>query len=108
MNNIQNFLIRFWRGEARLWQAFWLCAFIGKFLVFAVIGFIGFLIWHSPQDNNLTNVVLGIPLLAYVVFALVSVWRCSKNVDLAPLGALAKVLVVFAVIGWIRLAAQSL
>ena len=107
MNSNQNFLSRCWNGKARLWQAFWICGIAGKILVLGIIAVIGPLIWHGPEDNMLTNTLLGGLLLAYLTFALVSIWRCSPNVGLAPLGALAKVFVVFSILLWIRLAAQA-
>lgn len=107
MNNNQNFLSRCWTGKARLWQAFWICGIAGKFLVFGIIAAIGPLIWHGPKDNMLTNILLGGLFLAYLIFALVSVWRCSPNVGLVPLGALAKVFVVLSILLWGRLAVQA-
>src|SRR5437868_14447939 len=90
-----NFFVRCWKGHAKLWQAFWLGAILGKVLVLVVVALLGSLLWRGPQDNALVNILLGSVLLSYLVFASVSVWRCAPNAKNGALGGLARVWVVF-------------
>ena len=103
-----NFFARCWNGKARLWQAFWICGVAGKFLVLAVLGALLWVLWRGPQDAVLVNVVFVGGLLGYLTFASVSIWRCAPNVSLAPLGVLARVVVVLSLFSWARVAFNAL
>jgi len=91
----KDFLTRCWNGEARLWQAFWLVGVLGKVLFLVAVAFVGF--WfQSASGSVLVAVSFMVPaIIIFVVFASVSVWRCAPNVKIEPLGALAKVGVIF-------------
>jgi ABC-type transport system involved in cytochrome c biogenesis permease component len=103
-----NFFARCWSGKARLWQAFWLCGVAGKFLLIAFIAALAPLVWHGQEDNMLVDVLFGGMLIAFLIFSSVSIWRCAPNVSLAPLGALARVVVVFSLASWVLAAAHAL
>lgn len=65
-----------WRGDLRLWQAFW----IGKVLIPALI----FLIMMAVADffdTNWPSMIYGLIWPFYLIFILVAVWRCAPNTD---------------------------
>jgi hypothetical protein len=88
------FLVRCWSGQARLWQAFWLCGVVGYILCGILIGALFTLLVHSPQDRILGYVVVTFPTFLFLIFISVSIWRCAPNVTLAPIGTFARVLVM--------------
>ena len=103
-----NFFVRCWSGQAKLWQAFWLGAILGKVLVLVGIAALMSLLWRGPQDNALVNIFFGSVLLSYVVFASVSVWRCARNTKTGAFGGLARVWVVFSLGMWATAVARAL
>ena len=65
-----------WQGNRPLWEAFWVFGvgipLVIKGLLLAFIRFSG-----APAGAAIT--ILGAALVLELVFALVSVWRCSPN-----------------------------
>ena len=89
------FLVRCWRGEARLWQAFWLTLVLGYVLLNVLS--IAAIATMASLMNTAGLIVFGATILlnvAFLVFALISVWRCAPNTDYAPMNAAARVVVV--------------
>ena len=64
---------RFWRGEDRLWKAFWLLWVMGWWAV----GTIAILIQNS---GGLPAYVGPAVIILYMIWAGVGVWRCAFNV----------------------------
>jgi hypothetical protein len=89
------FLVRCWRGEARLWQAFWLTLVLGYVLLNVLS--IAALATMASLMNTSGLIVFATTLLlnvSFLVFALISVWRCAPNTDYAPMNAAARVVVM--------------
>ncbi|MCA3040659.1 MAG: hypothetical protein ING73_00985 [Rhodocyclaceae bacterium] len=103
-----NFFARCWGGKARLWQAFWICGVAGWFLVLAVLGALLWVLWRGPEDTVFANIISIGGLFGYLAFASVSVWRCAPNASLAPLGALARVVVVLSLFSFATAAFNAL
>lgn len=94
----RGFIARCWTGEARLWQAFWIVGFVGKFLVLGAI-FLVAAWFYSASKSSLVSDSFAIPaFIGYVIFVAVSVWRCAPNAKHQALSALAKVWVIFYVL----------
>jgi hypothetical protein len=77
---------RCWRGEAPLWQAFWVVGFLFALILEAVIGVIaGVIIAHYglfnyPETNPvILTRYLSLIMLPYFLFAYICIWRCGKN-----------------------------
>lgn len=101
------FLYRCWNGKAYLWQAFWLVNVLGKLLFFGALALVGYLLWQVTQASWIFDFALVIPIVAYIVFVAVSVWRCSSNTKYQQLGALAKVWVIFYVVSMVGVLANA-
>lgn len=76
MSNI--YLARMWRGEEKLWKAFWLWPFVnGLLIALTVLGLgevtgQGYLaIAESPP--------YAVLMLAYSIWLAVAIWRCARN-----------------------------
>lgn len=80
---------RFWRGDERLWRAFWLFWFAGGWAVSVVVS----LLVQSVGLPPLAAIAL---LMLYTVWAGVAVWRCAFNVKTRFWGYLARgIILVF-------------
>jgi len=89
------FLVRCWRGEARLWQAFWLTLVLGYLLLNVATAIV--MVALTALMNTTGLIVFAIAVVfnvSFLVFALVSVWRCAPNTDSPPMNAAARVVVV--------------
>lgn len=85
-----NFLKRAWRGEAKLWQIFWLGVAVPQ-LTGVVVGLIGGFVIGSISAANGTkadpsqikDVVASLPwfltFLVYYCLLIMCVWRCRRN-----------------------------
>ncbi|HEX7028235.1 MAG TPA: hypothetical protein VF268_13425 [Gammaproteobacteria bacterium] len=104
----RNFFVRCWHGEAKLWQAYWLIGVLSKIPFFALVGFIGWLLWKSPEDDLLVNSLLFPLVIAYITYVAVSVWRCAPNASHGVFTGLAKTLVVFYLLSWLLAFANTL
>ena len=71
-NRRRHFLVSFWRGEERLWRAYWAVGVFGSWAVstLAILTInAGFLPWQ-----------VGIGLaFVYALYAAVVIWRCAPN-----------------------------
>ena len=91
-----NFFARCWNGQARLWQAFWLCGVCGKLLVISLLFFLAIPFYDYPGDEEFVIVLLVGLFMCWFIFAAVSIWRCAGNVRFAPWGVIAKGVTVVA------------
>lgn len=77
------------RGETALWKVFWIYGVIpSNALLAAILGMV-----RANVSVIAINMLL-IVLLVYTAWIVISVWRCSDNVEKAPYGILARWLVV--------------
>lgn len=71
-NRRRHFLVSFWRGEERLWRAYWVAGVFGSWAVSTLAVLMinaGFLPWQ-----------VGIGLaFVYALYAAVVIWRCAPN-----------------------------
>ena len=89
-----------WRGEAPLWVAYWVIGFlIGNALVFTLEALVP--PDFDPSAAPLRTVVaagLVVALsIAWIVFCVVSIWRCAPNTGWRGWTALARLSLVFSV-----------
>ena len=103
----QNFFVRCWQGSARLWQAFWLVGVLGKLLV-VTVAYLGSFMLMGVTSNDILVFVFLIPLLlGYLVYAVVSIWRCASNAHHIFWGIIARILVLITAAVWIIAAWQT-
>lgn len=90
-----SFLSRCWRGQERLYKVFWVYGLLLNLPFFAVGVAAGYL--HMP--------LLLVPLVpvyvAYLVWVLVSMWRCAFNSSWSGWAYLGRAWVVFACVGFL-------
>ncbi len=84
-------IFRLWRGEVRLWQAFWLLWVAGGFAVGAVTVFLMLAGLFSIFMILLTR-------MAFMVYAGVAVWRSAFNCQYLIWGWLARICLVVSLI----------
>lgn len=69
----RNTIIRAWRGQEPLWLVFWIYNVVVGFLLNLLLGWL----WHLRLPY--VALALSIFLLAYAVWILVAIWRCTAN-----------------------------
>ena len=75
----RHFLLRCWRGEARLWQAFWLLL-VGAYLLINLLA-LG-LVWGAWILGEVRVVAAAFFMVLnamQLLFGVISVWRCARN-----------------------------
>ena len=77
-----------WRGEEKLWKVFWL---YGVLLSIVVKISVGTLAAINPSIAGIILLSLMILNLPYLIWWLVSIWRCAFNVDVNFWGYLARI-----------------
>lgn len=92
------FLLRCWRGEARLWQAFWLILIGGYVLVNALgIGLSWGVHWITPQWSPIALGAMMVSISIQMLFGAICVWRCAPNKSLPGVGIAARIFVFLTV-----------
>jgi hypothetical protein len=89
-----SFFHSIWVGRAKLWRAFWLIGVVG-FVLSLVLSAVAVMALYTVTHNEW--IVSGIPaalVAAYLVYALVGVWRCAPNTSFPAWTALAKTWVI--------------
>lgn len=76
-----------WRGEASLASAYWLVGTLGGWMLISINAVVEV---YARQFL----VFADLALLAFCVFASVSIWRCGRNTSWAGWGVLARIVVV--------------
>ena len=77
---IENFIRKFFQGNLKLWQSFWLVGFIGGVIVGKVIVFIEEKIFSSYTQNPFEFSMRGkILVLIWVIFSTIGIWRSAEN-----------------------------
>ena len=71
------------------------------------MGFIGWLLWKSPEDNFLVSSLLFPFVIAYITYVIVSVWCCAPNTSYNVFEGVAKTWVVFYIISWVLMFANA-
>ncbi len=90
------FLKKSWNGSEKLWKVFWLYYFLVNIVLNIALkmlpGFFGSL-------PNLLAIPIMVIVWAYIVWILVSLWRCAFNTEWKVMGYVVRVIVViFAVL----------
>lgn len=75
-----NILLKSWRGEASLAQAFWLVYIFFRLIVLIVI-YITLSLILPNFDFILNNDLAMAILFPFTLFSAICVWRCSKKSD---------------------------
>ena len=92
------YLKKHWRGEGKLWSAFWIVGVLGKLAIAIILPFVLFFFATKMQNDGFINLlkIWGYVILySYVIFALICIWRCSKNTKNEVFTAIAKIYVIF-------------
>lgn len=85
-----HYIVSSWKGLERLWKAFWGNYFLGNF----VIGRLGLGELALESDNLAISLVFLVLVASFLIWAVVSVWRCAKNTEYKILGYLARIIVI--------------
>lgn len=91
------FFKKHWRGEGKLWSAFWIIGGLTKGLVWTLVAFLIFFLASNMQNPLIVKAILlwGYAILIlYFGFALICIWRCSKNTKNEVFTAIAKLYVI--------------
>ena len=87
INKRAGILVRLWRGEERLWKAYWLIGVLGGWAVQSIV-----------VNLVLFEIVPVIPGVAvsvlYALYAFVTIWRCAFNTARRFWGLLARGLII--------------
>ena len=107
------FMGRYWRGEERLWKAFWLFGFVGFWVAGSVIGLVRGVVLDSQMWIGVGLIFWGLAVvgaLAYQVWVCVAIWRGAFNVGWKGWGYVCRGVVVLqavaVVFGLINLMAE--
>ena len=97
LNKIEDFLLSYWKGEKKLWKAFWIMGFVFQILIFY---FLLFLLYIGQLIGLTWSIKITIFLISniYTIWILVSIWNCAYNVKKKIWGDLSRVLVVLNII----------
>ena len=97
LNNIEDFLLSYWKGEKKLWKAFWVMGFVFQILIFY---FLLFLLYIGQLIGLTWSIKITIFLISniYTIWILVSIWNCAYNVKKKIWGDLSRVIVVLNII----------
>ncbi len=85
---------RLWRGEVRLWKAFW----FGYILVGGASVWLVTLLLSALADLNTFQILSSIVMIAYTLFFAIVLWRSAWNANHAAWGYITRGVVVLAVI----------
>ncbi len=97
LNKIEDFLLSYWKGEKKLWKAFWVMGFVFQILIFYILLFL----LYIGQFIGLTwSIKITVFLISniYTIWILVSIWNCAYNVKKKIWGDLSRVIVVLNII----------
>ena len=97
LNKIEDFLLSYWKGEKKLWKAFWVMGFVFQILIFY---FLLFLLYIGQFIGLTWSIKITVFLISniYTIWILVSIWNCAYNVKKKIWGDLSRVIVVLNVI----------
>jgi len=93
--NLRGIVQKGWSGEASLKSAFWGYFFLGQFAVCLLIVLVAapFLLF-GEQVQHLAFFITYQIYFGFLVWAMVSVWRCSKNSTIKIYSYMSQVFVV--------------
>ena len=97
LNKIEDFLLSYWKGEKKLWKAFWVMGFVFQILIFY---FLLFLLYIGQLIGLTWSIKITVFLISniYTIWILVSIWNCAYNVKKKIWGDLSRVIVVLNII----------
>jgi hypothetical protein len=82
-----NFIVRFWRGDERLWKTYWLAGVLGSNIIGGLTGL-------AVGLGFIPAIVGLVVMFIYFVWAAVSIWTSAPNCDWKPWGYIARAVVV--------------
>lgn len=78
---------RLWRGEERLWIAYWLFGVLGGWVVATIVS--------NLVVFNLAPPLIGaVLMILYACFTAVAIWRCAFRVNWRPFAYAARAIVI--------------
>ena len=101
---MKKYIIRAWKGEERLWIVFWLYGVLGlSFLTILQIFLQAVGTSAEKNGHSTTGIVIimsfiTIFAIAYIVWAICSLWRCAFNAKWKWLGYLSRGYVLWSVL----------
>lgn len=97
---MDNLFVRAWKGQASLAAAFWIVYFIVTIILYLITTAIVGAIWPNLRTSPILGPLAGTIVFPYVIYAVISVWRCSNNSHIVW-KILARIVVVLAILGGI-------
>ena len=91
------FMGRYWRGQERLWKAFWLFGIVGFSVLGTAVGLVRGVVLDSQMWIGVGLIFWGLALvaaLAYQVWVCVAIWRGAFNVGWKGWGYVSRGVVV--------------
>ena len=82
-----NIFRRAWKGQERLWKAYWGHLWLGTFIASSA----AIILLPIAALFDISLLITLIPVLPYTAFATVCVWRCAFNSDWRGWGYLARI-----------------
>jgi len=92
------------RGGEKLSVVFWYCCVLGQLGVVLLLLAVWTLVGHSLPATlqTVAGVLIAIPVVAYEIWVLVSLWTCTFNVKVKIWGYAARAYVVINVVGYVQ------
>ena len=92
MNDFEKFFFSYWRGQQKLWKAFWLIGIIGRIVVAGII--VLFTIIFTSIGLTWSVSFLSIIFIStYIIWSFVAIWRCAFNVKNKNWGYVARLFI---------------
>ena len=87
---MMNIIKKCWRGEEKLWKVFWLYGVLLKIVVRLALAGVAAI---SPVIAGILGIAVLLLAIPYIVWSLVSTWRCAFNVRQEFWGYMARIYV---------------
>lgn len=101
-----NFLSRMWRGEEKLWKAFWLWPIVIGLILAVIVYGIG-VFTGKGYFGIIATPAYNVAMAVYWVWLTIAVWRCGKN-SKAIWRVLSRIVMVLGTAAMLFVAAQSI
>ena len=96
-----DFVVTWFKGEERLWKPYWLGGVVGG-ICWQILSYL------ADFAGMFVSIFVLVLTVFYQCWLLPAIWRCAFNVNSNVWGYLARVSVVFAVLGWIAIVALAI
>ena len=99
---MREIIVTAWEGKASLAKAFWSNFVLGQFLVaFTIVVLFSPSLLFGNMGTHLATFISWPLYYAFLVWAMVGIWKCSPNTTRRPLTIAAKVFVVLYSALWV-------